>query len=272
MTSEIFNLKRFWNYFLFDLRQMWRNHSGPAVFIGGLGVIVYVVWVLLSLLFTQSWTGPSLGARIMILFTALIILVMYQSRTYGYLTDKKKGAAWLMIPASSFEKFLSMLLITLIVIPLLFVTVFFLADSLICLADPTVGDSLVGTAMQGMNAFANKVPELSDSLFINLSAGSIVSILLVGFISNLLYFLLCGICFKRYKILGGIGIVFALEVLLSILFNIFFPIWSENLVYLDEVSAAQMVSHTFNWVLVISILIALGLAACIFFRIKTIKH
>jgi hypothetical protein len=90
--------------------------------------------------------------------------------------------------------------------------------------------------------------------------------------SNFLYFLLCGICFKRYKILGGIGLVFAFEVLLSILASIFFPIWSENLVYLDEVSAGQMVTRTVNWSLTVSILVTLGLAAGIFYRIKTLKH
>lgn len=272
MTSEIFNFNRFWNYFLFDLKQMWRNHTGPAVFIGGLGVIVYVIWVLLSLLFTQSWTGPSLAARAVIFIVALLILVLYQSRTYGYLTDKQKGSAWLMIPASSLEKFISMLLITLLVIPLLFVVVFLVADSIICLADPTVGASLVGTAMHGMSALSSEMPELSGSMFINLSTGTIIAFIIVGLASNFLYFLLCGICFKRYKILGGIGLVFAFEVLLSILASIFFPIWSENLVYLDEVSAGQMVTRTVNWSLTVSILVTLGLAAGIFYRIKTLKH
>ena len=37
--NETFNFSRFWTYFKYDLKQMWRNHSKAAILIAGAGVI-----------------------------------------------------------------------------------------------------------------------------------------------------------------------------------------------------------------------------------------
>ena len=103
--NETFNFNRFWTYFKYDLKQMWRNHSKAAIMIGGASAIFYVVWVLFSLVFFQHWTSPVIYARFGVLVLAFAVLEFYQAYTYGYLTDKKKGSAWLMIPASKAEKF-----------------------------------------------------------------------------------------------------------------------------------------------------------------------
>ena len=86
MKSEVFNFSRFWNYFKYDLKQMWRNHSKPALFIGGMELLLYVVWVLLALVFTGHWTGPGLAARCTVFVIAFTVLELYQTRTYGHLT------------------------------------------------------------------------------------------------------------------------------------------------------------------------------------------
>ena len=121
--NEIFDFKRFWTYFKYDLKQMWRNHSKAAIMIGGASAIFYVIWVLASLVFTQHWSSPVIYARLAVFILAFAILELYMVRAYGYLTEKKEGSAWLMVPASKTEKFVSMLLMVCIVIPLLFFVV-----------------------------------------------------------------------------------------------------------------------------------------------------
>ncbi len=273
MTSEIFNFKRFGNYFRYDLKQMWRNHSKPAVFIGGLGLIVYVLWVLMGLVFSGGhWDSPETGARISVFVAAFIVLVLYQTRTYGYLTEKQKGSAWLMIPASSLEKFISMLLITLIVIPLLFVVVFLAIDSILVLLDPTLSQTIAGSALGELQDAQARLSESQSSTFFTPSGGIVTVLIILSLVSSLLFFLLSGLCFKRYKILGGVGVLFALEVVISILASVFIPDWARTLVDLDEVNAAQAVGRMFNWSVAVSALIAIGLAVGIYYRIKTIKH
>jgi len=272
MKNEVFDFGRFWNYFKYDLVQMWRNHSKPALFIGGMELLLYMVWVLMALVFTGKWQGPVLGARIAVFVIAFTVLELYQTRTYGYLTDPRKGAAWLMVPASKLEKYVSMLLITLIVIPVVFLVVFFAVDSILSLVDPTVGNSILGVGVNGVQEMLNGMAAISGSSLIHFSAGTMIWIWIVGFVSNFLYFLLCGICFKRYKILGGLGILFLLSIILSIVMSATVPAWSENLVYLEEEQAVNFVAATFNWAIGITSALAVGEAVGIYYRIKTLKH
>ena len=272
MKSEVFNFSRFWNYFKYDLKQMWRNHSKPALFIGGMELFLYVVWVLLALVFTGHWSGPGIAARITVFVVAFTVLELYQTRTYGHLTDPQKGSAWLMVPASTLEKFISMMIITLIVIPVLFLVAFFAIDSILALVDPTLGDSILGMGVNGLQKLMDEMAGMSGSSMVHLSVGSLIWIWLCGFFANFLYFLLCGICFKRYKILGAIGILFLLSIVMSIVAAATVPSWSENLVYLEDSQAADFMTRTFNIIGIWTAVLAVGEAVGIYFRIKTLKH
>lgn len=271
MKKDIFDFGRFWNYFQYDLKQMWRNHSKPALFIGGMELILYVVWVLIALVFTGHWTGPVLAARIALLTVAFTILELYQTRTYGYLTDRQKGSAWLMIPASRLEKYVSMMLITLIVIPVLFIVVYLCVDALLALVDPTVGKSILGVAFGGFQELGDFV-RISGAPVDIFSMGWFCTYWIVGIFCNFLYFLLCGISFKRYKILGGIAILFGFSILLSIVAGTTVPTWSENLVTMSEAEATGVVTNLVNWFFWIMVVITVGLGAGVYFRIKNIKH
>ena len=242
MKNEVFDFGRFWNYFKYDLVQMWRNHSKPALFIGGMELLLYVVYVLLALVFSGSWHGPVLGVRIAVFVLAFSVLELYQTRTYGYLTDSKKGAAWLMVPASKLEKFVSMMLMTLIVIPVVFLVVFFAVDSILALVDPTVGNSILGVGVSGIQEMMNGLAAASGSSLVHFSAGNLVWIWIV------------------------------LSIVLSIVMAAAVPSWSENLVYLEEEQAAVMVSKTINWAMGITVALAVGEAVGIYYRIKTLKH
>ena len=105
-------------------------------------------------------------------------------RSYGYLTEKKAGSNWLMVPASKAEKFVSMLLMVCIVIPLLFFVVYMVLDGFLSLVDPTYGQALFtgftgayGKLLEGLTEFSAESPiAFTPSSFvfptiISLSAG-----------------------------------------------------------------------------------------------------
>ena len=144
MVNDTFSAKRFGQYFMYDLKQLWHNNGKAALALGFISVICYIIWVAFSLIFVGTWQAPGLVARLVFFSIGSMILVFYQTRTYGYLTEKKAGQSWLMVPASHLEKFVSMMIITIIVIPLAYLVSYLVLDSLIGLLDKTSGGPLLG--------------------------------------------------------------------------------------------------------------------------------
>lgn len=273
--NQTFSFQRFWTYFKYDLTQMWRNHSKAAILIGGASAIFYVLWVMFSLVFTQEWNTPPISARAVVFVIAFAILELYQVRTYGHLTDKKEGSAWLMIPASRTEKFISMLIVSLVVVPVLFVVVYLLIDGFLSLVDPTYGKALV-TGFSGAYAqFLNALSQINNETSIQFTPSSLVFPAVVSYFCNFLYFLLCGICFKRNKLVGAIAILFGLSTVFSLLMGFVMPHVFENWPGDIDVSEDMLRGYLRNTVYIantISCLIAVALGWGIWYRIKTLQH
>ena len=268
MKSEVFNGQRFWSYFKYDATQMWRNHVKAAVGIGLSGLFFYFACITFGLILGDGWDGPNIATRFVVFTIAFTILELYQTRTYGYLTDRKRGSAWLMVPASAFEKWLSMILMTLIVIPVLFLLVFLGADFLTAILDPTVGNSMIASIAGGMTDVIDEIVRVNGEYDTDWSLWMIAPSFFLGFCVNFLFFLLCGLIFRKNKILGGFLIIFAVTLLVStvssfLYFNNDVDVTPEN------IDMVRTYLHGFNWIVA---LVAAGLAGGIFWRIKTIKH
>jgi hypothetical protein len=272
--NEIFDFNRFWTYFKYDLKQMWRNHSKAAIMIGGASAIFYVIWVLASLVFTQHWSSPVIYARLAVFILAFAILELYMVRAYGYLTEKKEGSAWLMVPASKTEKFVSMLLMVCIVIPLLFFVVYMVLDGFLSLVDPTYGQALVSGGIKVYSELIEGITELGAESPITFTPSSFIFPTLIGLFCNFLYFHLCGICFKKNKLVGAIAILFGLSLVLSLLTGIFVPRFFTNIDFdnMDEMQIAHWVTGCMNAGVIISCLMTVGLGWGVWRRIKTIQH
>ena len=271
--NEIFNFKRFWTYFKYDLKQMWRNHSKAAILIGGASAIIYVIWVLISLVFAQRWIAPPLAARAVVFAIAYTILIIYTTRTYGHLTEKKAGSSWLMIPASKAEKFVSMLIVTLIVIPILFIVVYFAIDGFLSLVDPTFGQALISGISGLYTSVWNMIINLGTESPITFTPSGMIFPTIISFCCNFLYFLLCGICFKKNKIVGAFAILFGLSLVSSLLMGLLVPQYVMN--FQANANEEQVVQWAVNWMngsVVFSCLLTVGLAWGVWRRIKTIQH
>ena len=272
--NETFNFNRFVTYFKYDLKQMWRNHSRAAMLIGGASALLYAIWVMFSLVLGQGWTSPILGVRVAVFLVAFAVLEFYQVRVYGHLTEKKAGSSWLMIPASRTEKFISMLLIILIVIPVLFFAVYMLLDGFLSLVDPTYGKALIGSVGTAYTEFINGLAEIGEQTPFTLTPSMFIVSSFFSGITSFLYFNLCGICFKRNKLVSAIAILFAVSMALSLLSGIILPHIFANWPDYDitEEIAVRWINNAMYIGCTISTLMAIGLGWGIWHRVKTLQH
>ena len=211
--------------------------------------------------------GPAGGTRFGVFAVMSTIFVMlFPSRAYGEITNKAKGSEWLMLPASRLEKFTSMMLISLVVIPLVYVVVYFLSDAFVCLLDKSCGDSL-------MSFRINK--EIGSSDFVIPANG--LWILASTIVGNAIVFLLGGLIFKKWKVVGTVLVLFALQMVFSGLLSAF--ITNADLEWWGNWLNDWTIRHADNldlWLnAFINLWLLLILAICgtwSWFRIKRLQH
>lgn len=265
MTNEVFNGSRFGAWFKYDLQQMWRNQMKTALGTGLSGLVFYAIVILFNLVVEREWSGPSFDSRVLVFFIAFTVLELRQTRTYGFLTDKAKGSAWLMAPASTLEKWTGMLIMTLIVFPVLFLVSYLGVDWLLCTIDHTCGQSLI---LGASSAIADANSELAAQGEI-MSWGIVIWFLISATFLNFLYFLLCGICFKKNKILWGLAIIFVVSMASSALSVLVFENGGNVDVNITNVEDFKAMITNFSALMTV---VTVALAGGVFYRLKTIKH
>lgn len=272
MINNTFSFNRFWNYFQYDLKQLWRNNGKAVIVLGFLSVFSYLVWVIFSLIFTGEWHAPGVSARVSFFVLGWFILMLYNTRSYGYLTEKRAGSAWLMIPASTLEKFVSMMVITIIVLPLAYVVSYLLLDGAISLLDPTAGDAIVTGAAPMLEAIGEGL-EAAGVAGLEINLGLFLIPIILQAIGNLLYFLLCGICFKKWKLVGAFVLLLGASMVFTpISVGLVMHGWAPMVEIADSVQAMELLNNALNWGTLLDALMVLGFGAGIYYRIKTLKH
>ena len=218
--DNTFNFSRFGKYFVYDLKRQWKNIGMLMLIFALFPIIFYMIYMFFAAMFDGGLMkifigleidGPAGGTRFGVFAVMSTIFVMlFPSRAYGEITNKAKGSEWLMLPASRLEKFTSMMLISLVVIPLVYVVVYFLSDTFVCLLDKSCGDSL-------MSFRINK--EIGSSDFVIPANG--LWILASTIVGNAIVFLLGGLIFKKWKVVGTVLVLFALQMVFSGLLSVF---------------------------------------------------
>ena len=252
--KEIMDFNRFGKYFVSDLKSCAVNYGYSLIVICLMGLIIYIGTVSMGHLFNGTWGGPAEAFRSNVFWMSMFVMaVTMPVKCYGGLTEKKTGSQWLMIPASKLEKFLSMVLITAVFIPMIAFCVSLGLDALLCAVDHTCGSSLI-------SAFISADQKINSIISLSLS------------------FLLGAIFFKSSKTVKTFLVLFALgAVTMTVLFMILFN--GVNVVELveNEALANEVVGNgpfgdnSFIPVLCCTVSYILLLAG-IFFRIKTLKH
>lgn len=275
MKNEVFSFKRFWTYFKYDLVQLYRRHAKAALLFAGSGLILYVAWIAGSLVFDHCWSAPNIGARVVVAMLSAAALEFYYAYLYGFVTDRRKGSSYLMIPASKTEKFVSILLNALIVVPVAFIAVQLGVDALLCLLDPTMEGTMAGGGYDVVTGLMERLADEEDLLLLRSSMSTAVVLSLLSFAFNYLYFLLCGMCFRKSKIVGAVAIVIGVTFVLSLCSGLFIgPLteWAMNFDF-DDVYEAQAFARGFlRGMTIVEAFMVLGIGWGIFHRLKTLKH
>lgn len=275
MKNEVFSFKRFWTYFKYDLVQLYRRHAKAALLFAGSGLILYVAWIAGSLVFDHCWSAPNIGARVVVAMLSAAALEFYYAYLYGFVTDRRKGSSYLMIPASKTEKFVSILLNALVVVPVAFIAVQLGVDALLCLLDPTMEGTMAGGGYDVVAGLMERLADEEDLLLLRSSMSTAFILSLLSFAFNYLYFLLCGMCFRKSKIVGAVAIVIGVTFVLSLCSGLFIgPLteWAMNIDF-DDVYEAQAFARGFlRGLTIVEAFMVLGIGWGIFHRLKTLKH
>lgn len=274
--DNTFKISRFRKYFVYDLKRQWKNIGMLMLIFSLFPIIFYMIYMFFAAMFDGGLMkifigleidGPAGGTRFGVFAVMSTIFVMlFPSRAYGEITNKEKGSEWLMLPASRLEKFTSMMLISLVVIPLVYVVVYFLSDAFVCLLDKSCGDSL-------MSFRINK--EIGSSDFVIPANG--FWILASSIVGNAIVFLLGGLIFKKWKVVGTVLVLFALQMVFSGLLSAF--ITNADLEWWGNWFADWTIRHADSidiWLnAFINLWLLLILAICgtwSWFRIKRLQH
>ena len=271
-----FNFTRFGKYFVYDLKRQWKNIGMLMLIFALFPFILYMLYMFFSALFDGGLvkyfrggeiTGPELWVRFAIFgCMATIFIMLFPSRAYGEVTDKAKGSEWLMLPASRLEKFSSMTLNTLIVIPLVFIIVYLFSDALVCLFDKSCGNPLISF----------RINEVFGSDALTFPANGLW-ILVANVIESASVFLLGGLIFKKWKVVGTVLVLFALGMVWSLAMSVF--ITNVDLEWLGNWMANWLETHGDSidlWLngfmnAYIWIVVAICMVAS-WFRLKRLQH
>ena len=268
--KDSFNIVRFGIYLRHDLTNAWNNCTVSIIVMGLLPILYYILCFILNIAFgTMDESTMSMSERVGIFMTVFAVgAISMPVRLYGQLTDRKTGSAWLMVPASKLEKFLSMLVVILVALPLALSVLAFGSDAILSMLDKSYGSPFL--ALVAEYGFTNLPVD-----------GGSVTVVLPSFIyffwcSVALVFLLGGLIFKKSKVGKTILVVFGLNLVLTIVISLFTPYidlteWflSEKLNDLEVVQVVRRINVT---VTVVGTAVLAVLSGCIYARLSTLKH
>ena len=265
--NKIFQPKRFGAYLLYDLRSAWNNYGITMLILGTLPLLVFVLNTLTELLLQGKTFQVDTSYAALLFGLALFILVVsFSAKTYGGITDKRYGSSWLLLPASTFEKFLSMLIVTCVVAPLCLCVLFGVTDTLMSLVFPNAyGPNIIN------NYDLQAAIDESIGVHINFPA-----LLYVSFAVPMLAFTLGAVLFKKAKPAKTFLVILAFGFVLSIIAVAFASsgiLDSNNMErYLDSLTEDQMQRMINTWLNVPNLILSVLLMCGLYFRLKTIKH
>ena len=294
MKKDIFKFRRFGKYFSTDIRTCSANYGLSLLTISILSpVALYFITAAFNLMLGNGWNGPDMGLRVFVFVVAMICLVVTMPvKCYGRITEKQYGSFWLTLPASRMEKFISMILMTCIIVPISGALLYLGLDAAICALDSTCGQNLVAGGME----LLQKMGEAQDVTFnfidenITIEDATLAQEIIRQINNPWMYldeifcitlpFLLGAILFKNGKTVKTILALFAISTATSIICSPILTNWALEIVNTandDPTVILQMFNNKLfkNLVLIDTItdtMTNLALLAGVWFRIKTLKH
>lgn len=268
--KNTFDFKRFGKYYVSDLRGVF-NDNWLTVLLPALGgVIAYLFCGTIQLIADGAWGSYGvLGRSVTFLVLFAVLYIIMPAKEYGYITEKRRGSFFLLLPASPFEKSLSMILNVAILTPLAFLAIAFAADALLCLVDPGCGSTLASVIFSGTK-LSDACNCVTDCSYI-LNQGDLIWSGVMSVITTALIFLVGALYFKKSKVAKTILVLIGLT-LVFILFTCLAVSVDDDCLCDVEEDPELFLSRVKTVGYVLNVVIILALCAWTYLRVKTIKH
>lgn len=188
--------------------------------------IPVIIWLFVSLMPHHNGDVIDSFSRInTISFITTIAIILAPARLYKNCNDPRKGIGYAMLPASTLEKFLSMVFYCVIVTPIIYLVGALAVDSILAIfKGPYEGYALtlyfdkyaqLKHVIQENNIYFED-PDSLPMLFKSLSPTFMVILSLLGSLTTSSVFMFSNMVFKKHKTSKMIGIL----IIISILFMI----------------------------------------------------
>lgn len=265
--SNTFNFKRFWKYLRYDLVSAGQDSGTLLISIAAMPVWFFVIQQLFSLVFSGEFRPISTTALIIayiISFTLAVIFFPVQH--YGKLTDKKAGSDWILVPASRFEKFLSLLIVCCVAVPIVWLAIIAACDGLLYLIFGTYDTFILPKIFESVGSASAQIH--TDNVQFAFS-GPLFTYF--SWCQNILAFALGAIFFRKNKIVYTFLTLMAIGIVCTIIAAAVFG--NDSIIYKPEAISEDSLLRMLNfgmYALYVVIFAVLDLA--LYFRVKTLKH
>lgn len=255
--NDIFNFRRFGKYFLSDLTRLYSDNWLKILCFGLIPVFAAMLSLMFSLIGNYDYSYAGIGARDTFWSISVVIFCVWLPATcFGYVTDKRAGGNFMLVPASTFEKTASMIINTAVIIPAAFIAIYMTSDFLCTIAS--------GEEMRESLAV-----HIGEGIFFGIAMKEMTGHMLLSVHAGMLFFLLGAVFFRKGKISKSILVLFGLGIIL--LFAVFFVLKNMANMSVEEL---DMIADTdfSTWATVLAVLQIIVFYILIYFRIRKIQY
>ncbi|MDY6436661.1 MAG: hypothetical protein SPK72_03750 [Bacteroidales bacterium] len=239
-----FNLERFGKVLKHDGLNFFPNFILTLAILWAIPVVIYLFTSLMPTDGTDNVYSAFSRISVIDMLTK-IVLILAPARLYKYCNDSRKGIGYAMLPASTLEKFLSMVIFCVIVAPIVYVAGALAIDSILALFNgPYEGFAISNyfneyaqidyniTAHGMTGVFYDTLPLLVTNMSPALM--TILSYLGILMISSI--FMFGNMVFKKRKTGKMIGVLILLSIIFMIIFINFIANNEALLNYLSQIN------------------------------------
>ena len=147
--KDSFDSDRFGKYFSFELEETVRSQGLFVLLSGLVPLIFFIISVIFSLLYDHEnledfWSGYFIFKILIATVAFVLFFLVFPIVRYGNLTDRREGVMPVLLPASHTEKFFCSVLVSVIIAPVVFLTLYLGSDAVLSALFPLSGKSLAG--------------------------------------------------------------------------------------------------------------------------------
>ena len=213
-----------------------------------------------------------------------IALIIAPARLYKHCNDPRKGIGYAMLPASTLEKFLSMLIYCVIVTPIIYIGGALLVDTVLALISGPYDEFAVSYYFDRYAQINNYLSSNNNILlddtwpifFNSLSPTFMTMLSLFGTLMLSSIFMFGNMIFKRHKTGKMIGILILLFIIFMIVFINYVATHETMFEMMDEENAAEILKRIIFILMNASLYMEIGVSALLLWgtyrKIKTQKY